>query len=59
MVFCLSSHISVIVNKFDLIIFSLSFFGHGYLGEYLSYRYEIFNRDQKHSYANFYLGLSL
>ena len=32
-------------------IFSLLFFEHGYLGEYLSYRYDIFNRGQKHSYA--------
>ena len=32
-------------------IFSLLFFKHEYLAEYLSYRYDIFNRGRKHSYA--------
>ena len=40
-------------------IFSLLFFKHGYLGEYLSYRYEFFNRCQNHSYAGETVSLRL
>ena len=39
----------ILFNNFVILkpIFSLLFFEHGYLDEYLSYRYEIFNKGKK------------